>query len=175
VRRVRVAPILVVLAAAGLARADSSPPSTSAPANSCRAVTPEATAEIARLLQAAAEHATRSEVCVDGDGSVTTIALASACAGASEAASLRVSVRYKVTVKPERGGECSPYPECAKAPPPRTSDESAELRFVRGKTGARLVVPSALAGVALATPIDRDHSRGCYGKSAAFVARTVPL
>jgi len=131
----------------------------------CQPPSPAVVREIERRFPAAGEHATESHVCVDGNGERTQLKLTSACMKGPAA----VSVRYRVTVTFEVGGECTPYPDCARAPPPETSNQTAELQL----TPAGLKVPASLPGVRLRTPLGKKHSTGCHGDAAAFVPRPV--
>jgi hypothetical protein len=156
--------ILVVSLLAYAAGADESLPRKSPPpAAKCEAPPAMVVREIERLFKSAAEHATHSNTCVDGHGERVSIELLATCVERS-----RVAAHYRVTVAEERGGECSPYPDCAKPSPPEVSTQSAHLDFARD---GRLIVPRELPGVPLKTPLDRAHSTGCYGDSPAFVPR----
>jgi hypothetical protein len=145
----------------------------------CEAPSPAVQRELKRLLATAERHATLSHVCVDGSGEKTALALLEACvrhpAGRpnEDVIGLVVWMRYRVIVEHERGGECSPYPECAKSPPPAVSVQSVELRFSGGPDGFTMIVPVELPGVPLKTPLAKKHSTGCYGESPAFVPGTV--
>jgi hypothetical protein len=86
---------------------------------------------------------------------------------------LRVMIQYHVTLTRERGGECSPYPECAKAPPPEESGQRAGVDFEKSPEGLRIVVPAQLDGIWLKTPLDKKHSTGCHGDIPAFVPRFI--
>lgn len=138
---------------------------------------PAVVAEVKRLLESAAAHATLSKVCMDGDGERTTIALLGVTVEPSRGApdedvvALSVTARYRVTVAELRGGECDPYPECAKPSPPRVTTIGAGLAFAGAPGGMRLIVPRELPAVPLKTPLDRKHSKGCDGDAPAFVPR----
>ncbi len=166
---------LASLLAAGGAAADTAPPA----GGRCAAPPPAVRAEVERLLRTAGGHATRSDTCVDGDGEVVTVELLGACVIAPprrpnvDAVGLALTVRYRVTITYERGGECSPYPRCAEPPPPTVRDAAASLTFRGGPDGLRLAVPAELPGVKLLTPLDRPHRTGCRGDRPAFVPAPV--
>lgn len=129
--------------------------------------TPEVTAEVERLLAAAAEHASVSSLCMDGDA--TTVEVLVTCVSGAPGA---VTVRYRVTTRHSYGGECAPYPECAKPPPPVMREGKTTLVFRETPTGLLLNVPAKLPEIAM-TPLSRVHDGRCSGKKAAFVPKPV--
>lgn len=152
---------------------DSSPPATRA---ECTPPSPSVTAEIERLFASVAGHSTHSELCVDGDGHRVGIDHVRACAAPAAAGSgLAVAVSYRATVSYEVGGECSPYPDCAKPPPPTTRDGKITIRLTRTPEGLKIVVPREVPGLELLMgPLEKSHSTGCYGEIPAFVPKAVP-
>ena len=162
--------------ACGLVFADESTPNKKAPA--CDAPSPAIVREIDRLLASAAEHATLSHTCIDGNGERTTITRLAACVQRPvgrpnvDVIGLQVQVRYQATVTEERG-RCQPLPDCAKRPPPSERTASVELAFSASPDGFELFVPRELPEVPLKTPLDKKHSTGCYGESPAFVPRKI--
>ncbi len=150
-----------------VAAADESTPT---PLTKCATPAPPAvTQEVERLLASAAEHATHSDVCVDGSGQRATLKVLSVC----KLSALQFSARYQLTISYEVGGECSPYPDCAQPPSPLTAQHTATLKFVGSPEGIRITLPSELPGLLFRTPLARKHSTGCYGDRAAFVARPI--
>jgi hypothetical protein len=150
--------MLVFLVLTSLALADPSSP------RGCTSPSREAVAEIARLFRSAGEHASMYHLCSDGDDEEVTVQVLSACE-----AQPAIRVRYRVVTRRQRGGECSPYPQCAEAPPPEEGIHSVSLERASGM----LVVPRKLPGIALKTPLGKAHSAGCKGKKAAFVPRKI--
>jgi hypothetical protein len=166
--------LALALVTGGAARADqSTPPAPKPAAGRCEAPSSAVAAEIHRLLKAAGEHASHSQVCIDGDGETTTIKPLSLCVTSADAANLQVVVRYHVTVARELGGECSPFPDCAKPPPPHEVASSATLRFSAAADGLRVILPTALPAVSLLTPLARRHKTGCHADAPAFVPRVI--
>ncbi len=145
----------------------------------CEAVSAAVRRELERLLKSAAEHATYSNVCADGNGEKTTLSLTRACVQHpvgrpnADVIGLSVELHYRVTIVEERSGECSPYPECARASPPRESDRSFGVELAGGPDGFTLIVPKELPGVPLKSPLAKAHSMGCHGEAPAFVPRNV--
>jgi hypothetical protein len=126
----------------------------------------EAEAEVERLFKSAGEHASMYEQCKDGDDKIVQIQVLSACQ--KERA---IDVRYRVVTNHRLSGECSPYPECANAPPPAAGIHTVSLKL--SDDGTQLAVPRKLPGVALRTALDKVHSAGCNGKKPAYVPRKV--
>lgn len=151
------------------ARADIVPREVTV-SKACQAPSKAIRAEIERLFRLAAEHATRTHLCQDGPGEITTIKLVSSCQ--TDASS--VTVTYEVIVKHELGGECAPYPACADGGPPTRSKGSATLAFVSVDGGVQLGAPPKLPGLTLLTPLQKPHSMACNGKSPAWAPRTIP-
>lgn len=139
----------------------------------CQAPPKAMRAELERLFKLAAEHATRTNICQDGPGEVTTIKIVSACLAAEQ----KVTVTYEVTVRHEVGGECTPYPACADGGPPSREQGSATIAFTtvgNAGIGIGLSALPKIPGVTLLTPLHKPHSMACKGKSPAWEPRAIP-
>jgi hypothetical protein len=168
-------PLLIVLVPA-LAYADQSVPA--AKPSSCTPAHAAVVREIERLFKSAGAHASFSDVCADGDGQRADLKLLETCQlprDIGETMVRRVWVRYQTTISYEVGGECSPYPKCAEAPPPDVSTQTAVLDFGDFPPGLKVTVPAALPGITLKTPLGKKHSTGCHGDAPAFTADYVRL
>lgn len=167
--RLVIAGLSAAMAWSGFARADVAP-QTLTVRKTCQAPPQALRAEIDRLFKLAAEHATRTHLCQDGPGEITTIKIVSACQDDTS----NVTVTYEVTVAHEVGGECTPYPACADGGPPTHSKGSATLAFAKVDGGVRLRATPKLPGLTLLTPLHKPHSMACKGKSPAWTPRTIP-
>ena len=164
---------ILLCASASIARADASVPPPEA--GECVAPSAAVTQEIERLFASIAGHSTASQVCVDGNGHQVSIDRVRSCrAPASAGSPLTVAVSYRVTVTHLRGGECSPYPECARPSPPSYSNGRMTIRFTTSPAGLVLVLPREVPGLELyMQALDKKHETGCDGTIAAFVPRAV--
>ncbi len=155
--------------------ADDPPASTPASelALNCQAPL-QATAEITRLLTAAAGHSTQSSACVDGPGRRVAIDEILVCPAASTDAARRFSATYRVT-EFEEGGRQVCGPDC----PPRTPSSARhriELSFAPQGDRFVLDVPAQVpGGPPDATPLREDHDGKCYGPAPRFVALPIAL
>jgi hypothetical protein len=168
--------LLLSLLVLAPAYADQSvPPPRPAP---CAAAHPNVVREIERLLKIAGGHASHSSVCSDGDGHRSDVKLLETCALPRELDAgmvRRFWLRYRVTTTFEVGGECSPYPDCAKPGPPETSTHTVVLDFGDFPPGLRITVPASLPGLTLKTPLHKKHSTGCNGDVPRFEPTYVRL
>jgi hypothetical protein len=161
--------LMLLVPALGYADQSLPPPKPSA----CTPAHPAVVHEIERLLKSAGAHATHSEVCADGDGERVDLKLLETCQlprGIDEMMVKRVWIQYRATISFEVGGECSPYPQCAQAPPPDISTQTTVLEFGNFPPGLKLTVPAQLPGITLKTPLGKKHSTGCHGDAPAFTA-----
>jgi len=132
------------------------------------------TEELTRLLAKAAAHATSSQACVDGPGVRVAVDEILVCPGRIRGDSALMYTRYRVTRTREGDTRiCSGRPGGCDWTKPVRSTHYAAFIFV-GKGGAYLLkVPKSVPGMTDATPLDRMHRGGCYGKSGPFVPKPV--
>lgn len=114
-------------------------------------VCPAPSPQLERFFTAVAEHASHSKLCSDGMATAVTVKILCAANG---------RVDYEVTTSTRYGGECDPYPECAKPPPPKLTRHTITLNLKKP--------PKTIPGVELLTPLARVHDAGCDGKKAAY-------
>ena len=164
----------------GLGLSTSTPRADSAPERReakplCVAPLPAMRAELERLFTIAGEHASHYQLCKDGDDVTVSVQLQSLCMMPTSLVSpIAVAVSYRVTETRAIGGECAPYPDCAKPPAPQQSSQRVTLQFASSAQGMLLTVPAKLPGLPLRTPLGRTHSLGCKGTSKAFTPRALP-
>ena len=163
--------LAVALLCACAAHAPAAPTAPACPAP------PAVTAEVTRLLTAAAEHATQSSNCVDGSGQRVAVEVVEICGVAAAGNARAFRARYRFTVQHEadtRG--CGGPRDCPDMTPVTTAHE-ATLRFVPRAGGFAGGLPSALPGAEEIRmgPLDQEHDGDCYGKHAPFVPATIAI
>lgn len=130
--------------------------------------------EVTRLLTVAGTHATRSAACVDGPGQRVTLDEILVCPLGRDGARKSFGVTYRVTTWDEGGRQV-----CAGKCPPVEAQHSfhrIDVAFVAGKGGFVIEPPKEVPGLPLdATALTAAHDGDCYGPSAAFEPRAIPL
>lgn len=130
--------------------------------------------EVTRLLTVAGTHATRSAACVDGPGQRVTLDEILVCPLGRDGDRRPFGVTYRVTTWDEGGRQV-----CAgKCPPvePEHTFHRIDVAFVAGKGGFVIEPPLQVPGLPLdATVVTAAHDGDCYGPSAAFEPRPIPL
>lgn len=130
--------------------------------------------EVTRLLTVAGTHATRSAACVDGPGQRVTLDEILVCPLGRDGARRAFGVTYRVTTWDEGGRQV-----CAGKCPPVEAEHTfhrIDVAFVPHKDGFAIEPPKTLPGLPLdATPVTAAHDGDCYGPSAAFEPRAIPL
>ncbi|MCK5798712.1 MAG: hypothetical protein KAI47_16080 [Deltaproteobacteria bacterium] len=128
--------------------------------------------ELRRLLAEAAAHASQSSACKDGPGLRVTVDQIKACRGPRRGRQIAYHVRYRVTHTREgdtRG--CGRRPGDCSWTRPVSSTHYATNAFPRLRENrVRVVIPkpATLSGLKNATPLDKPHNGGCYGKRKPF-------
>jgi len=130
--------------------------------------------EVTRLLTVAGTHATRSAACVDGPGQRVTLDEILVCPLGRDGARRSFGVTYRVSTWDEGGRQA-----CAGKCPPVEAEHTfhrIDVAFVAGKGGFVIEPPKAVPGLPLdATALTAAHDGDCYGPSAAFEPRAIPL
>ncbi|MEO6953081.1 MAG: hypothetical protein ABI321_14875 [Polyangia bacterium] len=157
-QRRHLAPLVLVLAFGGQSLADPN----------------ELQRETTRMLDLAAGHATESSACVDGSGTLTTVAAVTVALGPRTRGDGHrvVHARYAVTVTAEgdtRG--CPKLQNCL--PPPVTKSHSVDLELIPTDKGFLLEVPPSLPGLQLLTPMNEVHASRCYGSFPAWTGHPI--
>ena len=135
-------------------------------------------AEVLRLFESVAGHASKSGACYDGSGFNAAVEIGRACAEKPEAEVLTVKVRYTFFLREERDTRvCSRNPGGCHLIHERTSHELA-LTFARSGKAWLLRAPATVPGMETqrgATPLDKVHRGDCYGDIPAFQAQPQQL
>jgi hypothetical protein len=155
--------------------------------------------EVARLLDKAASHATRSSACMDGPGERAGVDQLVVCPGRRDKDRIAVDAEYVVSRWAEgdtRMCGVRPRPKEPRSLPDLCSGKPAVNRFRASFTFVRkgkaffievprevpglIVVPKEVQSIADVRPgatsgtaLDKAHDGGCYGRSGPFVAAPV--
>lgn len=125
--------------------------------------------EVARLLTRAAAHSTKSSACVDGPGERVVVDQILVCPGRSTRSLATMRARYQVIRQGEGDTRmCARQPGGCSWTRPRATTHHAVFTFVRKKGGYQIQLPGTVPGMKDATPLNRAHDGGCYGKSGPF-------
>lgn len=142
----------------------------------CEHAPPSILAELERFFKTAAEHASLTKLCMDGDDSITKVHVLATCIVKKPGdPDLTIRAKYQVTVSRQNSGECSPYPQCADGGPDQLSLQELQLVWKQTAAGWLLAIPKALPGISLLTPVSRAHNTGCGARSRAFVPKPIAL